>query len=214
MPRKQHYIVVLRKLLSSLEIIQAQPTTSSLAFKVQLHSKITVVKGVASLVWWSMRVKPQLSVNMIMLLPSGPTCWTIQTSQGTSMHTTMLAIIIGAICLLCRSCKSPHIPLGLLMDRGSSAVKGSWPAFIYDQVIVVATIATLIMIRKWFGWFPNFLTVEVTVRYHLMTHHPVSCHRMSYYLFLLPIHYLLPTEWQYRPGGNWVTVTNRRQRRR
>ena len=32
--------------------------------------------------------------------------------------------------------------------------------------------------------------------------HPVSCHRMSYYLFLLPIHYLSPTEWQYRPGGN------------
>ena len=31
-------------------------------------------------------------------------------------------------------------------------------------------------------------TVEVTVRYHLMTHHPVSCHRMSYYLFPLPIH--------------------------
>ena len=33
---------------------------------------------------------------------------------------------------------------------------------------------------------------------------PVSCHRMSHYLFLLPIHYLLclsPTEWQWRPGG-------------
>ena len=47
-----------------------------------------------------------------------------------------------------------------------------------------------------------------------MTHHPVSCHRMPYYLFLLPIHYLSPTEWQYRPGGDWVTVANRCQRRR
>src|ERR1700722_13022690 len=32
--------------------------------------------------------------------------------------------------------------------------------------------------------------------HHLMTHHFVSCHRMSYYIFILPIHYLLPTEWQ------------------
>ena len=27
------------------------------------------------------------------------------------------------------------------------------------------------------------------------------CHRMSYYLFLLPIHYLLPTKWQCRLSG-------------
>jgi len=74
------------------------------------------------------------------------------------------------------------------MDRGSSAVKGSWPAFIYNQVIVVATISTLIMIRKWFGWFPNLLTVEVTVRYHLMTHYPVLAivclTTYFYYLFI------------------------------
>jgi hypothetical protein len=35
---------------------------------------------------------------------------------------------------------------------------------------------------------------------------------MSYYLFLLPIHYLLPTEWQYRPGGNRETIPNRHRR--
>ena len=34
-----------------------------------------------------------------------------------------------------------------------------------------------------------------------MTHYPVFCHRISHYLFLLPIHYLLPTKWQCRPGG-------------
>ena len=39
------------------------------------------------------------------------------------------------------------------------------------------------------------------VRCHLMTHYRAFCHRMSHYSFLLPIHYLLPTEWQCRPGG-------------
>lgn len=152
-PQKQH-IVVLRRLLSSLEIIQAQPTTLSLAFKVHLHLETTVVRSCQpSMIVYE--VKPQLSINMIMLLPSEPACWTIQTSQGTSIHTAMLTIIIGAIYQPCRSCKSPYIPLGLLIDRESGAVKGSWPAFIYNQAIAVATINTLIMLRKWFGWFPN-----------------------------------------------------------
>jgi hypothetical protein len=48
-------------------------------------------------------------------------------------------------------------------------------------------------------------TVEVTVRYHLVTHHPVSCDRMSYYLFLLPIFITY-----YRLSGD-VHSGNRRQ---
>ena len=40
--------------------------------------------------------------------------------------------------------------------------------------------------------------VEVTVRYHLMTHtlfFAIVCLTIYFY-------YLLPTEWQYRPGGD------------
>jgi len=34
-----------------------------------------------------------------------------------------------------------------------------------------------------------------------MTYYRAFYYRMSHYSFLLPIHYLLPTEWQCQPGG-------------
>ena len=44
-------------------------------------------------------------------------------------------------------------------------------------------------------WRTMLSTIEVTVGYHLVTHHPVSCNRMSYYLFLLPTEWRCP-QWQ------------------
>ena len=57
------------------------------------------------------------------------------------------------------------------------------------------------------NWRGTYIKTQIVtdyryhVRCHLMTHYRAFCHRMSHYLFLLPIHYLLPTEWQCRPGG-------------
>jgi len=49
--------------------------------------------------------------------------------------------------------------------------------------------------------FEEMSIVEVTVKYHLMTYTLFLAIVCLTIYFLLPIHYLLPTEWQYRPGG-------------